>query len=92
MGAGAGEALAGSPTVQGGFVSFSPASCDQGGATSSGRMASNPELTESLTLSYSHQQRPTKLQSSKPLSPLGPLPSDQEVRFHRSSLGLSQKG
>ena len=29
-------------------------------------------LTEPLTLSYSHQQCPTKRQSSKPSSPLGP--------------------
>jgi len=70
-GDGAGEVLTGSPTSHGGCVS-SAASCHEGGATSSGRMASDPELTEPLTLSYTHQQLPTKLQPSKPSFHLGP--------------------
>lgn len=52
----------------------------------------DPKLTEPLTLSYFQQQHYTKLQYSKPSSPLGPpmypLPSDQKVHLHCSSLGL----
>lgn len=63
---GADRAFTGSPSSHGGCTSLSPASCDRGGATSSNQlqvMASDPELTKPLTLSYSHQHHPTKLQS-----------------------------
>lgn len=56
----------------------------------------DPKLTEPLTFSYFHQQHDTKLQYSKPSSPLGPpmypLPFDQKVHLHCISLGLFQQG
>lgn len=79
-----------------GCMSFSFAFFDQGGANTTGRIASDSELTESSNPSYSNQQCPTKFQSFKlfppPIqgTPTYLLPSDQEMCFHHSSLGLSQ--
>lgn len=77
-----------------GCMSFSSASCDQGGANTTGRMPSDSELTEPLNPSYSYQQCPRKFQSFELSSlsgtPIYLLPSCQEMCFHQSSLGLSQ--